>query len=266
MLGTLYKKDWKTHYKLLVIILLVMAMYFTVILGMYDPADGSVLAQLVAMKLPQEVLAAFGFANADNSLVGFLSSYLYGFLLLVLPLVLIVILANKLVAALVDRGSMAAILSSAVTRRQVALTQAAFLISQVLILASFATGLGLALSALRFPGLMDVPAFLRLNLGLLAIHLCLSGLSFFFSCLFSEARLSQAMGAGLPVLFLVVQMLINYDSGLGALKYFTLFSLFTPENLIGASPNYLPLAALAGLALLLYSAGILVFDQKDLPL
>ncbi len=66
-------------------ILAAITLYFAVIIGMYDPADGTALQQLVAMKLPEEFLAAFGFTNMDNSLLGFLSGYLYGFLLLALP-------------------------------------------------------------------------------------------------------------------------------------------------------------------------------------
>ena len=266
MLTTLYKKDWRTHGKLVLVFLAVILMYLAVIIRMYDPADGDVLRQLTAMKLSPELLSAFGFSSIDNSLAGFLASYLYGFLLLALPLALIVMLANRLVSALVDKGSMASILSSAVTRRQVAFTQAVFLVTLVVLMTAFTTGAGLLLGEISFPGLLDPARFLRLNFGLLMALLAISAVSFFFSCLFSESRLSLAFGAGIPVLFLVAQMLYNYDKNLGFLRYFSLFSLFVPEDFVGGAPVILPVVILGLITLALYGAGILVFDRKDLPL
>lgn len=266
MITTLYRKDWRSHWKLLVGIMGAITLYFAVIIGMYDPADGSALEQLVAMKLPEEFIKAFGFATMDNSLLGFLSSYLYGFLLLALPLVAIIAIANRLVASLVDRGSMAAILSSAVTRRQVALTQAAFLISAVLALCLYITGIGMLLSELSFKGLLDHAAFLKLNAGLCMALLAVSAVCFFFSCLFTEARLSLAFGAGLPILFLIIQMLVNYNDKLGALRWLSLFSLFVPGDINAGQPVLVPMLVLGLVTAALYAAGILVFDRKDLPL
>ncbi len=266
MITTLYKKDWKAHWKLMVGILAAITLYFAVIIGMYDPADGTALQQLVAMKLPEEFLAAFGFTNMDNSLLGFLSGYLYGFLLLALPLIPIIAIANRLVASLVDRGAMASLLSSAVTRRQVALTQAAFLISTVFTICLFITSIGILLSEVSFPGLLNIQGFLKLNSGLFLTLLATSALCFFFSCLFNESRLSLALGAGLPVMFLVMQMLVNYNPDLGLLKWLSLFSLFVPTDFTGGQPVLIPMLALGAVSLVFYTAGILVFDKKDLPL
>lgn len=266
MLTTLYKKDWKAHWKLLAAILGAITLYFAVITGMYDPKDGTVLQQLVALKLPEAFISALGFTALDNSLASFLASYLYGFLLIALPMVPIILIANRLMAALVDRGSMAFLLSGAVSRRQVALTQALFLSSCVLAVALFIAGIGMLLAEMSFPGLLDQRRFLQLNAGLLMALLAISGVSFFFSCLFNETRLFLPLGAGLPVLFLVVQMLVNYDPGLSALRWLTPLTLFVPADLAQGKVDAGALLALGALALALYAGGIVVFDRKDLPL
>ncbi len=266
MLLTLFKKEWKSNWKLLFAIMAVITMYFAVIIGMYDPTDGDILKQLVALKLPEELLAAFGFIGQDNSLLGFLTGYLYGFLLLALPLIPIVVMANRLIAAKVDRGSMSSILSSAVKRRQVTFTQAIFLISVVLVLVLYMAVTGIVLSELNFPGLLDIGRFALLNVGLFIMLLAVSSLCFFFSCLFIESRFSLAFGAGLPILFLIIQMLVNYDSSLKVLRWFSLFSLYVPNDFLSGASVIVPLAVLGVISLVLYSTGVLVFDRKDLPL
>lgn len=266
MLNALYKKDWKAHWKLLLVIFGVLAMYLAVIIGMYDPAGGDALEQLVALKMPEELLAAFGFTNQDASLLGFLASYLYGFLMLALPMVTTLIVANRLVAVMVDRGAMASLLSSAVTRRQVVFTQAVFLISLVAAQVLFTTGAGILLCEISFPGQLDQAGFIRLNGGLFMVHLALSGVSFFFSCLFNESRLSLAFCAGIPVMFLVMQMLFNYNEKLSLLRWLSLFSLYNPNDFVSGNPVLVPMLALGGVAAVLYVAGTLVFDRKDLPL
>ena len=266
MIPTLYKKDWKAHWKLTAALLALLTMYITVIVGMYDPVNNDILQRLASMKMSEQLLAAFGFTAPPPGLLGFLAGYLYGFLLLTLPLVLLVFLANRLVAALVDRGSMAAILATPHSRRAVAGTQALFLISAAVVVVAFVTALGLAVSEAKFPGLLDKAAFLKLNGGLLVVLLCVSGIAFFASCLFNESRWSLSLGAGLPVFFLLVQMLHNANPKLGWLKHLTLFSLFRPNDFVTGAPVWPQMAALGLLGTALYGAGIAVFDRKDLPL
>lgn len=148
---TLLKRDLKAFYKLWLGALALLTMYFVVIIGMYDPENNDLVAKLAAMKLSPELLRAFGFSVTLPGLVGFISGYLYGFLMLAFPLIFSCVLGNKLVAALVDKGSMAAILSSPISRVKVALTQGSFLLASLftLIAAIAAIGLGLAPSASR---------------------------------------------------------------------------------------------------------------------
>ena len=65
-----------------------------------------------------EIMSAFGMANTGSTLTEFLSNYLYGFLLLVFPMILEIILANKLVVKYVDIGSMAYLLSTPNSRNK----------------------------------------------------------------------------------------------------------------------------------------------------
>lgn len=262
---TLLKRDVKAYYRLWLGILALLTMYFVIVIGMYDPENTDLVARLAAMKLSPEMLRAFGFSVTLPGLTGFMSGYLYGFLMLAFPLVYSCFLGNRLVAALVDRGSMAAILSSPVSRVKVALTQGFYLIISLLALVAAISAVGLVYSAGRFPGLLDVPAFLRLNLHLFLAQAAVSGVCFFASCLFSLSARSLALGSGLGALFLVAQMLVNVGREMNWLRYLTLFSFFRPADIAAGRGTGVSPYILVAAALLLYAGGVWVFNKKDLP-
>lgn len=263
---TLLKWDLKAHYKLWLSVAALLTMYFVVIVGMYDPQDADALQRLAGMKLSPELLRAFGFSSVAPGLTSFLSSYLYGFLMLAFPLVYSAIMGNRLVAALVDKGSMASILAAPISRVKVALTQACYLLCSLTALILWAGLVGLVYSQVRFPGLLDVPNYLRMNLHLILVQAAISGICFFASCLFSLSSSSLALGAGLPAIFLLAQMLINAGPKLSWLKYGTLFSLYKATDIAaGMGAGAAPFILLA-ITALLYGGGIYVFHRKDLPI
>lgn len=262
----LLKKDFKSHWKLLVVFLAIVTLYLTVIIGMFDPQDVNLIQRLAGMKVSRGMLAAFGMGDVDPSLTGFLSGYFYGFLMLALPLVYTVILANKLVAALVDKGSMASILSAPVTRGQVARTQLAYLLATLTLLIGWTLIFGIVYSRLRFSEALDTAAFVRVNIGVWLMHLSLGAISFFCSCLFNETRYSVTFGTGIPMAFLLVQLLYNANTKLGWLKYLTLYSLYDARRLARSQPVAAQWIALVAIALILYVAAVRIFEKKDLPL
>lgn len=266
MSKALFMRDLKAHGRLLAGFILILLMYFLVILNMFDPENPDIMSSLVSFKLSPTLLKAFGFDLATTELNGFIAGYFYGMLMLAFPLALLVMTGNKLVAHLVERGSMASILSAPLTRRRVALTQALFLILCAALLVAAVTLCGLIAAEIVFPGQMERAVFIRMNLGALAVHLFIGGVAFFFSCLFSDTRWSLLLGSGLPVLFLLLQMLSKTGKKADFLRYLTPFSLYEPMDYIkglGVLPGAL---ALLGAAILLYAGGILVFERKDLSI
>ncbi|CAK7077486.1 hypothetical protein [Tissierella sp.] len=264
--SVLLKNTLRSNYKLLLIFLGVLAMYMTIIIGMFDPNDLDILNQLAALKLSPELLAAFGFTLTDTSLVGFISSYFYGLLMLALPMVCYIILGNSLVAKLVDRGSMASVLSTPISRKKVAFTQGMFLLAAITSLVAFVTVWGIFICEMKFSGLLDISAFIKVNFGVLLLHYAISGICFFASCLFNESKLSLMLGAGLPIGFLLIQMLHNANGDIKILKYLTIFSLFSPLDIIHGENILIQMLVLIIITVTLYIGGIIVFDKKNLPI
>ncbi|MGN1401578.1 MAG: ABC transporter permease subunit [Bacillus sp. (in: firmicutes)] len=261
----LLKQTIKSNYKIVLVFLAVLFLYMTMIIYMYDPDSNSMEQYMES--LPQGMLSAVGFHITNIGLDGFLASYYYGFLILLFPMIYDIITANRLVAQQVDKGTMAYILSNPVTRKQTICTQALFLIGSITFIMVLVTVWGLLLAENLFPGEMDSAVYLKLNLGALLLHYAISSICFLASCLFNEAKNSLAFGAGIPIAFLLLQMLSNIGGDLENFKYVTMYTLYNPSNISdGSEPLFLPFLALGLIAVVLYIISLTIFDKKDLPL
>lgn len=259
---TLYKREMKKSLLTLGIFAAIMTLYVTVIIGMYDPDMMDSLDQWTEL-LPQ-IMAAVGMTAGATTLLGFMSSYLYGFILLLIPMVFVILRSNSLVAKYVDNNSMVVLTAAPVKRRTIALTQMKTLVTGLFLLIFFATVLEIACAS-QFPGELDIPKLILLNAGLFCLQLCIGGICFLASCLFNETKYSIAVGAGIPALMYILQALSNTGESAENVKYFTFFTLFDPNGLIAGEAG-----AIAGMIILfagaiaLFIAAIEVFARKDL--
>jgi len=114
-----------------------------------------------------ELMAAVGMrANAVN-LLGFMVSYLYGFILLIFPVLFCILRGGSLNAKYVEKGSMVSLIAAPVKRRTIVLAQMTVLISGILPLILYSTILELICARGGFPGELDTTELLVLNGGLL---------------------------------------------------------------------------------------------------
>jgi len=203
----------------------------------------------------------------NTTFLGMLCSTFYTMHGVLLPLVYIIFTANSLIAAQVDRGSMAYVLSAPVRRSTLVLTQALYLIAALAAMCAVITLVGLA-SIRLFQSDIEVylADFLLLNLGLFLLLFATSGVSFLFSCVFNLSRHSLALGAGIPIAFFLFDLLSTVSGDLEFFRYFTINTLFDRDAILAGEPVLLPFAALAVIGVALYGAGARVFTRKDLPL
>ncbi len=259
----LYKREMKGSVKLLIIFGAIITMYVSVIINMYDPEMMKMLEGF-AQAMP-ELMAAVGMKANDTNLLGFMVSYLYGFILLIFPMLFSILRGNALIAKYVEKGSMVSLAAAPVKRRTIAFTQLGVLVSGILLLVLYGTIVELVCAVSGFPGELDTAALFALNGGLLCLHLFIGGICFLSSCIFSDTKYSVAFGAGIPAFMYVLQMLANVGGKAEKAKYFTFFTLFGPEGIVAGESGAIAGAAIlfAGAAVL-YALGIMVFERKDL--
>jgi ABC-2 type transport system permease protein len=264
MNGTLLKRELKYNTKILLLFCGILTLYTAMIISMFDPKLGD---SLKAMKesMPQ-IFAAVGMANQGDTLLDFIINYLFGFLYKVLPLVFFLILVSRVLIRYIDRGTMAYLLSTPNSRGKIARTQAGVILLELIFLLLYITVLGIGVSEGLFRGKLDIPAFLLLMAALFGLLMFLSGICFLSGCIFNDSGKALGVGAGLNILFLLIQMASQVGDKFEKLKYINPLTLFDPYGIAARDEeSILMFLALYAGGILLYSAGILIFSRKDLP-
>lgn len=260
---TLYMREMKVSLKLLLVLAAVLTLYVLIIISMYEPEMMAMLDGFAEM-MPG-IMAAVGMKAGAADLLGFMVSYLYGFILLIFPMIFCIVRGNGLIARYVDRGSMVYLAASPVKRSVIATTQAAVMLTGIVILVCYVTVLEILSANYNFPKELEIDKLLILNTGLAALQFAIGGICFLTSCIFSDIKYSLGFGAGIPLLMYVLQMLANAGEKAEIAKYFSIFTLFDPEGIAAGES-----AAMAGVAVLfilagaLFAAAIIVFTGKDL--
>jgi ABC-2 type transport system permease protein len=230
---------------------------------MFNPEAMSVMEEFT--RTMPEIMAMVGMTGDATTFLGYLITYLYGFIFLVIPFIATIIVAINLVSVPVDSGSMGYLLSSPNSRKTIISTQMLVLLTFIVALISYCTVLTIISSETMFPGELDIVKLLTINIGLLALHIFLGGIAFLSSTIPNDTKLSIMFGAGIPLVFFIIEMLANMGGKLENLKYFTIFSLFNPHKLLNGETNaYVCVLLMFILAIILYISAFYIFKKKDM--
>lgn len=197
-------------------------------------------------------------------------------------LLLMVLMANNLIAAKVDRGTMAYVLSTPVTRPGVATTQVLFMLAVPLAVLAIVCAVRIATTQ-AFYGEVNAAGIAALFAGMYVLVEAVGGICFFGSCLFNRSTTSLAFGGGLTLWFFLASLLGIFgsqnmvDLGVGVeelavFNHLTLVGLYNIDALATVGTASIDwsfaggLVILAVIALVGYAAGAVVFRKKDLPL
>ncbi|MDD3338179.1 MAG: ABC transporter permease subunit [Lachnospiraceae bacterium] len=265
MNGTLYKKEWKSNGVLLIIFIAVLTMYAAMIVSMFDPELGDSLKQMAA-SMP-EVFAAFGMADVGQTLLEFVTGYLYGILLTAFPAVYIIILSNRLVARYVDNGSMVYLLSGPQKRSQIIRTQLIFQVTSLLVMLLYVIALIIITAQFMFPGELEIPGFLRVNAGLFGLWIMFGGICFLCSSLWNESKTAIGISSAIVIYTLLVQMIAQVGEKFEFLKYATPITLFNAKGLAdNTAEAWITCAVMYGVGIVCYIVATQVFQKKNLPI
>lgn len=259
------KLDIKSNWAFFLVILSIMLMYMAVIAMMYDPGSLDAMTQLMDA-LPKQMIAAFGFEDLGASLTSFMASYYYGFIVILFPMILTIVMSVKLISRYVDRGSMAYLLSSPVRRSVIAGTQAAFTVLSFALLFGLVSLSGYLICEAGFPGELEAGKYWMLNVMAFVLFMAITGISFLASCSFDDAKASSMLGSGLPLAFYVIHMLSNVSERTVWLKNLTIFSFYDVDRIMAGEPTLAGGLALMAIAVCCYAAGIAIFSRRDIVL
>jgi ABC-2 type transport system permease protein len=261
----LFRRDMASSLKSMVFLLALMGMYTGVIIYMYDPSLADMLNDY-QQALPS-LMNAVGMSGIAQNLLEFIHIYLYGFIMLIFPMIFSILQANLLIVRYVDRGSMACLLATPNSRGKIIRTQMLAMVVSMTMMIGLAVGMGIGFSESMFPGELDIAAYVQMNGALLILHLAVGAIAFLTACVVNESRWYMLIGAGVPTVFFLCHMLANMGGDLEFFRYLSIFSLFPGEKIIaGESGVLVPCLILAGITIAGYAAGNWYFTKKDLSL
>lgn len=261
----LFKRNMVSCVKPFIVILAVLCMYTLVIMYMYNPKLSDMLNDFQEA-LPG-VMEATGMTGAATNLLEWMQIYLYGFLMMLFPLIFTVIIVHKLLMSYIDNGSMANILTTPNSRGKIIRTQALCIIIWMALLMAALTMVGIIGAQIMFPDELNVTRYIMLNASTLLIQLLVCGIAFLAACISTESKTYYTFGAGLPLIFFLLQMISNMGEKLENLKYVTIYTLLPAVKIVRGEGGVLSLnLIMAGLAILLFAIGIVWFERRDLSL
>ena len=264
MSWTLFKSNIRSNRFIFLLISLIFFFYMAIIMTLYDPDQIDALNEMLAM-MPETMIRAMNFSTLGNTLLTFISDYIYGFLVFLFPMIMVITINHRLVAVLVDRGSMAFLLASPLSRKKIILTQMAFSIVSVSALFFLNTLFSILLANRMFPGELELGKFILINLYALIMYYAISSICFFASTIAQEAKTSLSIGVGVPVGFLVLQMLGNADDSLSFIGNLSLYALFDPSAVIlGTGFMVTGMVVLFSFAVVFYGLSGVIFIRKNL--
>ncbi len=264
---TLFLYELKKDIKMLCIFAAILTMYIASVIWLYDPEMMKSLEQIYT-SMPQ-LMNAMGMKASAPTLIGFMISYLYGFIFLVIPLVYILLRAKSLLVDKVEKNSMATLLSAPVSRRKIAVTQIVELVVGIVIMLVFSTAMEIIFSEIWFAGDLDVLALIKVNIGLLTLLCFIASLCMFGSTFCNESEKMLGASGGFCLVMYLINMIKNtgISDDLEKLKYITFFTLFEPEGLVeGTTKAITGSVTLAVASLIVFITTVVVFEKKDLVL
>jgi len=260
----LFKADIKANRFIWILLTLIFCFYMAIIISMFDPEKVDTLNDMLDL-LPKSLMQAMNFHSFGNTLLTFITGYIYGFLIFLFPMIFSITANHRLISSHIERGSMAFLLSTPNSRIKIALTQAAFSFASISAMMIFTTVFSILISESMFKGQLEIGKFIIINIYALLMYFTIGGIGFSASCIAPSGRSSLGLGIGLPVAFLVFQMIGDASEKYRWIGNLSIYSLFDADRIVEGDTTVIwPMMIFLFTALILYSSAIFIFRKRNL--
>ncbi|MGG3651255.1 ABC transporter permease subunit [Bacillus pseudomycoides] len=218
--------------------------------------------------MPDSVKKIVGMENSIQNVSDFLAGEYYGMLFLIILTIFSVTVATHVMACYVDKGAMAYLLATPVSRVKIAITQGVVLILGLLIiiLATYGAGV-LGAEWLLKDNNLNQEVFFKMNLVGGLLFFVVSAYSFLFSCICNDERKALSLSASVTILFYLLDMVGKLSDKLEWMRNISLFTLFRPKEIVAGTYNIWPVSiGLTFGAICIFVVAIVLFKKRDLPL
>jgi len=263
----LFLSTLKSRYILILLISAFLLMYSVIIISMFDPGDAE-SSQTLLETMPEDFNKAFSFEIIQPTLAGLLAGIMYSLPYMIFMIAYTLIIANSLIARIVERGSIACYLATPVSRTRVVISRASVLILGEVVIVFLLTLVSiLAARGMHGSGTLDIRLFILVNCMGFCLFLLVGAYSFLFSCIFNEEKYSLLCSAGLTFLLYIINTIGNINDELSTLKKISPFGYFQPTDIVkGDFEILLPAVLFILISTVIYTLSMVIFNKRDLSL
>ena len=276
----LFGQNIRTYCFFAVAVVLIMSMMSSVVTIAIDAIQEEMPGSMEASVLEKLDKVGIQIPQMDPSVI--LDTMYYKVIVLIPIFPLVVVVSNGLIAAQLDDGSMAYILSTPIERKAVAFTHMIFMLLVPLIVVGIVCAVKCVLNE-QFAQEADTAAIVVKFVGIYVLVEAIGAICYLGSCLFNHNRRALTFGGGITVWCFIASLLGVFGSdklvemGVG-IEQLDIFNRLTLVGLLDITAmetvgndvvNYdfvWKLGVLAFVAFAAYTVGILSFWKKDLPL
>ncbi|MCF6136483.1 ABC transporter permease subunit [Pseudalkalibacillus berkeleyi] len=266
---SLYRTMMKSNMKSFINFGLGSAVYVTLMTSLFPMiADNMEEINSMTELFPEALMRAMGL-ESFSSYGQFISAEYYGLFFIFILGVFAVMTAVQLLAKLVDRGSMAYLLSTKVSRANVAFTQAMVLITglAIIILMTIAGGLLAGGWLIDEQYSIEIGNFLQINVLGFLLFFAVGGYSFLISSMFNDEKRAFAVAGALTFVFYGLDMAGKIVLDVDWLRNFSIFSLYEPGKIASGDANlWFSTLILTSIGVVSFLLAVLVFKRRNLPL
>lgn len=267
---TLYKHMMKGNLRGILSYGIGSAFYIILMEWMYPSLANSTKTLNDMLKaMPSGVTKAFGYQNGFGSFESFISGEFYGLLLILILTIFSVMIPTQLVARLVDRGSMAYLLSTPNKRTKIVTTQAIVFFTGIFLIMMITTLTGVIGHKvfINETHAFHMAKFLQMNLGAFLLAFAVGGISFLISCSTNDEKRAAGFSGMIGFVFFSLNLIGKISNKTDWLRHLTIYSLFRPSDIVSGSAKIAgSYTALGLIGLITIVAGILIFKRRNLLL
>ncbi|CAM3003677.1 ABC transporter permease subunit [Paenibacillus sediminis] len=266
----LFKQMMKVNMKSVMNYAFGSAFYILLMFGLYPSiAQNSDSINDLLQSMPEGMGRVFGVEGGLGNIESFISGEYYGLILILILSIFCVLLSTKLIAKLVDQGSMAYLLSTPTTRGKVAITQAIVLVTGLFLIMAVTTISGFVGYAwfIKDGSGFDPSRFIELNLAAFLLFFAVSGISFLVSSISNDEKRALGTSGAITFIFFSLDLLGKLSDKIAWMRNLSIFSLYRPSEIAIGDGNLVRASfILLVIGLVSFGIGIQVFRKRDLPL
>ncbi len=264
MIKTLFVFNLKENKGMIIGFTLIILLYSTISIGMYDPSSSEALEAMLQM-VPEALLKMLGFISFGTEITSYVAHYLYGFIMVLFPAIFIIILGNRLIGKYQNQGSLVYLITMPYSRKKIVVTQLIFLITTLFFVLFINVAVMMIMASVMFPKTLQIGPFLMLNLVTFGVHFMLAGLTFFLSIWIADSTQATGLSSLLLIGFFIIKMLSEISEATQFLKYLSPYSLIHISHLLaGGIHGLLELILTLIIGVAFFIGSVVLFDKKSI--